>query len=353
MYTRYYVTGGTGFLGSHIIKELTEQGAKVSALVLPNDKYVKLLPDSVSVTYGDVTDINSIRLWLKCAERPCCVIHCAGIVSIATSPGPMLEKVNVGGTANILNVCKELAIDRLVYVSSVHAIPELEKGKTMTEITDFSPDKVSGAYAKSKATATAMVLSAAKEGLNAVVVHPSGIIGPNDYSLGNIANMLLAYCRGKLPLSVKGGYDFVDVRDAAHGVIACSEKGRTGECYILSGEYATVDEIISEASMITNVKKPLFNLPLKPVMLIARLVERMVKKGKTPFFTPYSIAVLGSNASFSHEKASNELGYHPRPINETVLDTVNWIKRTYLQKPKKTRRPARSGLSRRNMQMTQ
>lgn len=336
-YSEYYVTGATGFLGSHVVKELIKCGEKVNALVLPNDKHRSELPDSVTVTTGDVTDIDSIYAWLKNAEHPCCLIHCAGIVSIATSPGPMLEKVNVGGTKNIIKACKEMSVDRLVYVSSVHAIPELKDGKTMTEVSSFSADKVDGAYAKSKAKATAAVLAAIKDGLNACIVHPSGIIGPNDSSCGNIAKMLIAYCKGKLPLSVKGGYDFVDVRDVAHGVVECCREGRAGECYILSGEFATVDEIIGEASRMTKVRKPLFNLPLKPVMLIAKLVEKMKRKSTTPLFTPYSIAVLGANANFSHAKATRELGYSPRPLKETVSDTVKWIKDKYIKHSKSSK----------------
>src|SRR5699024_9363621 len=110
-------------------------------------------------------------------------------------------------------------------------------GKIMSEISEFSPEKVSGWYAKSKAKATALVLDAAKKGLNASVIHPSGIIGPGDIAMGSTTSMLISYCEGKLPVSVKGGYDFVDVRDVADGVIACCEKGERGQCYILSGEY--------------------------------------------------------------------------------------------------------------------
>ena len=109
--------------------------------------------------------------------------------------------------ANILKFCSQCGVGKLVYVSSVHAIPEKPKGTEIAETTTFSPELVRGDYAKSKAMATALVLQAAKEGLNASVVFPSGIIGPGDLGKGSITNMLLSFLAGKLPLAVKGGYD--------------------------------------------------------------------------------------------------------------------------------------------------
>lgn len=126
----------------------------------------------------------------------------------------------------------EFGASRLVYVSSVHAIPEKPAPETITEPDRFAPDEILGDYGKSKAMATALVLEAAQSGLNASVVLPSGILGPGDLARGNMTRMLLSFCRGRLPLGVKGGYDFVDVRDVAAGVLACTERGKAGECYI-------------------------------------------------------------------------------------------------------------------------
>ena len=333
MYSEYYLTGATGFLGSHVLSQLLKSGAKVNALILPNDKNLSLLPKGVTITYGDVTDMKSLEDWTANITHPCCLIHSAGIIYIGSAPNKKLAEVNVGGTANIIKLCRERGIDKLVHVSSVHAIPELPDGKVMSEISEFSPDKVSGWYAKSKAKATALVLDAAKKGLNASVIHPSGIIGPGDIAMGSTTSMLISYCEGKLPVSVKGGYDFVDVRDVADGVIACCEKGERGQCYILSGEYVSVDNLLNTASKITGRKRPLFTVPLKLASMAASLVEKVsLKMGKKPYFTPYAVMVLGTNAKFSHRKATEKLGYSPRRISETLRDTIEWIKRTYLPK---------------------
>lgn len=126
-----------------------------------------------------------------------CVLHCAGLISIASKPDEALYAVNVQGTQNIVDLCREFGASRLIYVSSVHAIPEKPAPETITEPDRFAPDEILGDYGKSKAMATALVLEAAQSGLNASVVLPSGILGPGDLARGNMTRMLLAFCRGR------------------------------------------------------------------------------------------------------------------------------------------------------------
>ena len=339
MYSKYFLTGATGFLGNAVVKELLQKNAEIYALVCPNDKLASELPENVCAVSGDVTDIDSLRSFFENADESSCVIHCAGIVSIASAPGKKLYDVNVGGTENILKLCLEHGVGKFIYVSSVHAIPEQPKGVTASEINNFSPNALQGDYAKSKAIATSLVLAAAECGLNASVVHPSGIIGPGDKGCGNITFMLKSYISGKLPLAVKGGYDFVDVRDVAHGIVSCSENGRKGECYILSGHYVTVRELLKTVRKLTNGKRILAHVSLGFAKIIAPFYEKRSLKKKEPlYFTPYSISVLGSNAAFSHQKASAELNYAPRSLKSTLSDTIKWmIKNGICLKPQKSR----------------
>ena len=197
----------------------------------------------------------------------------------------------------------------------------------MREISDFSPDKVNGAYAKSKAAATAAVLAAAEKGLNASVVHPSGIIGPGDEKCGNITRLISAFIRGRLPFAVKGGYDFVDVRDVAKGIFLCTERGKRGKCYILSGHYATVSDILKTVRDLAGLKRVVSCVPMRIAEAFAPLAEKICVKRKKPVsFTPYALAVLASNGAFSHETASEELGYCPRPLKRTLSDTLKWLR---------------------------
>ena len=219
-------------------------------------------------------------------------------------------------------------------VSSVHAIPEKPAPETITEPDRFAPDEILGDYGKSKAMATALVLEAAQSGLNASVVLPSGILGPGDLARGNMTRMLLAFCRGRLPLGVKGGYDFVDVRDVAAGVLACAERGKAGECYILSGHYTTIQDMFALTASQLDRKAPKLCVPATLASCAAPVFEKIAQlRGERPFFTPYAIAVLRSNGRFSNAKATAMLGYHARPLRETLQSMILWFQGQNLISP--------------------
>ena len=183
-----------------------------------------------------------------------------------------------------------------------------------------------GGYAKTKAEATQLVLDAANEGLDAVVVHPSGILGPFDSSGNHLVQMVSDYIRGKLPACVTGGYDFVDVRDVARGCLLAAEKGRKGECYILSNRHYELRDILSMLRGITGGRK----LPVLPMWMAKSAVPliqwQAKRKKQRPLFTRYSLYTLRSNDRFSHDKATAELGYRPRDLRQTLRDTVFWLK---------------------------
>ena len=329
MFDRYLVTGATGFLGRAVVELLTAMGARVTALVLPGDPAAHTLPREAKVVDGDVCKRDSLRAFFQDGGKNACVIHCAGMVAVRTSPGKKLWKVNVDGTGNILALCRDQDIGRLVYVSSVHAIPERKKGQVMTEVRELSPQRVSGPYAKSKAEATALVLEAAKNGMNACVVHPSGIVGPGDTAMGSMNSMIVSFCKGRLPIGVKGGYDFVDVRDVARGIVSCCSRGRAGECYILSGEYVPIPKMLKLLARETGRKPIRLFVPAFLARIIAPFAEGIsLLRHEKPYFTPYAVSVLFSNGHFSHAKAMAELSYAPRPFEKTLRDTLTWLKAT-------------------------
>ena len=328
MYTKYLITGGSGFLGSTLLEALKDSPAEIRALILENDPLADALPGHVQKIYGDVCDAASLEPFFAQADEDTCVIHCAGIVSVASNPGQKIYDVNLGGTQNILRLCREKGVGKLVHVSSVHAIPEKPKGTEITEETHFSPDLVQGDYAKSKAMATALVLEAAEAGLNASLVFPSGIIGPNDRGEGSISQLLLSYLSGKLPLAVKGGYDFVDVRDVAAGILACTKQGLPGHGYILSGHYASIQDILEAAKNAASIRKKVGFLPIKLARLVAPFYEKWCLLRRLPlFFTPYAVGVLDSNGRFSRKAAESVLGFKPRSLESSIRDMVLWLKK--------------------------
>ena len=317
----FIITGANGHLGGTIVRMLNGRPVQVRGLVFGDKKK----QDTGSIHYysGDVREPETLRpLFEGCEDMETIVIHTAGITDISNHVSPELYDVNVNGTKNILALCREYPVKRLVYVSSVHAIPEQKRGNVTGEIRDFSPDAVVGGYAKTKAEATREVLRAAQEGLDAVVVHPSGILGPYDRSGNHLVQMVAEYLHGTLPACVKGGYDFVDVRDVAEGCLLAAEKGRKGECYILSDRYCEIREVLEIAGDVSG-KKKLPVLPLWMAKMAAPFIQLHARRKKRrPLYTAYSLHVLGTGERFSHKKATEELGYHPRDLKVTIRDMV-------------------------------
>ena len=321
----FLITGATGFLGGTLAKTLLTRGKKVVGLRLPHDQSEPI--SGVEYQIGDVTEPNTLNGFFDhTGERRTVLVHCAGIVSIGSGEEKQIRRVNVEGTKNVIDAAIRRKIDKFIYVSSVHAIREKPDGVMIREPSDFSPDGVVGLYGKSKAEATAYVLEAAKRGLNATTVHPSGMIGPGDRSGGYMTETIKAFLRGGFPVAVGGGYDFVDVRDVAEGIISCAERGRPGESYILSNRYITVKEMFETLSRFKGVPRTYRTVPLKLLMPFAPLIERVENwLGLPKLITPYSLYTLGSNGHFSHEKADKELGYTVRPLERTLADTAAWL----------------------------
>ena len=330
---RYYLlTGAAGFLGTNICMQLLEAGCKVRALVLPNDKSVKYIPEQVEVVLGDLTDAPSLEPFFTVPEGcTSVVIHCASMVTVNPNYSEKLMAVNVGGTRNIITkVLNHPECEKMVYVSSTGAIPEQPHGVKIREVSKFTPcdpKKVVGAYSQSKATATQMVLDAVQVmGLKACVVHPSGILGPNDHAIGETTNTLLQIIKGEMPMGMQGSFNLCDVRDLAAGTIAAVDKGRVGECYILANKTVTLKEMCDMLHAECNAKKIKFYLPLDLADKIAAGLEKQAEKtGKMPLMTTFSVYNLARNNEFDYSKAANELGYTTRSYEQTIHDEVQWM----------------------------
>jgi len=322
----YLVTGAYGHLGNVIIRNLLADKQKVRALVLPNDinDMFALMP--VSIYRGDVTKKETLIPFFEHTENEeLIVIHCAGIISIYAQYSKLTHDVNVGGTKNMVDLAIEYGVKRFVYVSSVHALKEKPKGEIISEQDYFDPSDVEGDYAKTKSEASQYVLNAQGK-LDVVIVHPSGIIGPYDFYEGNTTKLFESFIQGTLRVIVKGGYDFVDVRDVASGILAASEKGRRGECYILSNRYITIKDMFDALSIVGNVKRIRIVLPVWIPRMVAPIFEKHYQKKKqVPLYTGYSLSTIKSNSFYSHQKATNELGYQPRSILETMSSIYQWI----------------------------
>lgn len=323
----YIITGAGGFLGNNIIRKLASADAEIRALLLPNEPLCPLAGLPCRIYRGDVTKKETLtELFTVDARTDVCIIHCAAIVYIKSKYDRKVYDVNVGGTKNIIEQAIRLGA-RLVYVSSVHAIPEKPGSAVMTEISAFSPDDVVGVYAKTKAEIAEYVLQITRtHELDACIVHPSGLIGPYDFGHSHLTQLILDTLNRKLTACVDGGYDFVDVRDVADGILRTCRDGKRGECYILSGRYVTVRELLDTVCDAANIRRVKTVLPMWFARMTAPASELYYAiLNQPPLYTRYSLYTLTANAHFSCKKAMTELGYRTRDLSETVRDTVQWL----------------------------
>jgi dihydroflavonol-4-reductase len=318
------VTGATGHIGNVLVRGLLAQGRQVRALVLPFEDTCALAGLDVELAAGDVRDPGSLRQPFAGVSV---VYHLAGLISILPGRAKALHATNVVGTRNVIQACLDSGVERMVYVSSVHALVEPLHGTAITEEAGCDSRRVAGAYAKSKAQATLAVREAAARGLDAVIIFPSGIIGPHDFNRSEMGQVILDFARRRLPAYVDGAYDFVDVRDVADGIVRAGLKGRTGEGYILSGGILPVPRLMELLQELTGVRAPSLRLPRRVAMAAAVFTPLFsAVTGAKPRFASYAIRVLGSNCLISCAKARRELDYAPRPIEETLADTVQWFR---------------------------
>ena len=324
------VTGAAGFLGGTICRQLIDKGEEVRAFVLPNDPAMKFVPEEAEIAVGDLTDLTSLEKFFTVPEgTETVVLHIASIVSVNPDYNQKVMDVNVGGTKNIIKLClKHKECKKLVYCSSTGAIPELPKGQMIHEVDYFDENKVLGCYSQSKALATQAVLDAVEnKGLNACVVHPSGIMGPEDYAVGETTGTLIKIINGEMPAGIDGSFNLCDVRDLAAGTIAAIDKGRKGECYILGNEPVTFKKFSKMVSDESGCKPVKMFLPIWAANLMGAMMEKKAKKeGKKPLMTTFSVYNLARNNTFDSSKAKRELGYHTRPYQETIHDEVQWLK---------------------------
>lgn len=324
----YLLTGAAGFLGGNICRQLVGAGKTVRALVLPGDKAAKFIPEEVQTVEGDLCDLDDIDRFFDVGKgMDVYVIHCASIVTVNPEYNPKVMAVNVEGTKNILNACRICeGFKKLVYVGSVGAIPTLPKGIVHKEIDRFDPNRIYDCYGKSKAMASNLVLDAAREGLNACVVMPTGIMGPEDNSLSETTSTVIRILKGEMSMGIAGSFNMADVRDLAKGVISALDRGRKGETYILGNEEVSFKEFSRLLSEESGCERVHFFIPCGIARKIALVMEQNAhKKGTKPLLTTYSVDVLAKNNAYDSSKAARDLGYSSRSYRETIRDEVHWI----------------------------
>jgi dihydroflavonol-4-reductase len=316
------VTGATGHVGANLVRALVARGDQVRAFVR-NGRASALEGVDLERVQGDVRDEASLCAAFEGADV---VYHAAALISLVGGQGGLVHQTNVEGTRLVTRAARACGVRRLVYFCSVHAFDQAPLDEPVDETRRRVKLGSAPAYDCSKAAAEAEVRRAIEDGLDAVIVHPSGVIGPHDYMPSRMGRFFLDLSHRSLPALVSGGFDFVDVRDVVDGAIAAAENGRTGESYILSGAWLEMSDLAERSAKITGVRPPRLCSPMWLARVGAPFMDLWYLATKQePLFTRESLTALRANRSYVREKAARELGYAPRPIEQSSRDIYSWF----------------------------
>jgi len=315
------VTGAAGHAGANLVRALLAQGRPTRALVHVDRQAVDGL--DVEVIEGDICNLESLVDAFEGAEV---VYHLAAHISILKDDWPLLESVNVIGSRNVVEACLRCGVRRLVHFSSIHTITQALTSIPVDESNPLVESQPYPPYDRSKAVAEKEVRKGIEKGLDAIIISPTAIIGPHDYKPSHFGEALLRLANGKLPALVTGGFDWVDVRDVIQGAMRAEERAPTGAKYILSGHWVSLRDAAVLVEQITGVPAPSFVCPMWLARIGAPIITALDRQaGKRPLYTSVSLQSLRGNWNISHQKATRELDYHPRPFRETVIDTLRWF----------------------------
>jgi dihydroflavonol-4-reductase len=316
------VTGATGHIGANLVRALVEQGHRVR--ILRHEESRALAGLDVEAITGDVLDPDSLRKVISGAEV---VYHLAARISVTGDPDGMVRKINVEGTKNVAAACLREGVRRLVHFSSIHAFRQRPLDQPLDETRAPAQTPRNLAYDRSKAAGEQEVLAAVSLGLDAVIVNPSGVIGPHDYRPSRMGAVFVGLYRRRFPAMVAGGFNWVDVRDVVKSAIAAEKKGRRGERYLLAGHWVNVADLAQQFGEVSGARVPRLVSPMWMARLGAPFVTAVSRMTKsTPLFTSESLEALRANPNVRRDKAERELGHAPRPTRETLADTFEWFR---------------------------
>ena len=315
------VTGAYGHLGVNLIRRLAADGHSIRAIDVRSSSALSDL-DLDHVT-ADVTDRDSMKEALVGAEV---VYHLAGVISVTGDPDGSVWRTNVDGAAATGRAALTTKVRRYVHVSSVHALDLATASSPITEGAEPTLRSTAPVYDRSKATAERFVEDLIEAGLDAVIVRPTGIIGPDDHRPSRMGSFFQALIAGRMTSVVGGAFDWVDTRDVADAMVAAADRGKRGSGYIIGGTFASVGDLARLVAETAGVRAPRFTVPLGIAELIGRPATWWASRTGNPLApTSEALNALRNGKPVDISLARAELGYSPRPLSETVRDIVVWF----------------------------
>ena len=318
------VTGANGFLGSWLTKALVSRGYDVHILARPTSDLSDLKGVNFKTLFGDVTDPVSLEKAFAGAQG---VFHLAGVVAYRHEERAQMEKVNVQGTANVIQAAEKMKVPKILHLSSVVAIGASTSPKEiLNENSPYTISKLNLGYFETKRKAEILVKAATDRGaFEAIIVNPSTIYGASDAKKGS-RSVQVKVAQGRFPFYTPGGASIVGVEDVVDGIMKAWDKGRSGERYILSHENWTVKELFTAIAQEAGVKPPAHKLPsfvLHSVGFIGDALRPLGVKGPVTRENAWTSTMFHW---FDNSKARRELGFNPRPAREAIQKSVQWMK---------------------------
>ena len=322
MTIKAFVTGGTGFIGANLVRELLQNKYSVKALARPNSNLNNLRGLDLEIVTGDLNSPDLDRMMGDCQV----LFQVAARYSLWQKDKDILYRSNVLGTRNILAAAKRAKVERIVYTSSVAAIGVGKPGKIVDESHQSPVDSLIGHYKKSKFYGEQEAIKAAKSGQDIVIVNPSTPIGPMDIKPTPTGEIILRFLNRQMPAYVDTGLNFIDVRDVAKGHILALEKGKTGERYILGNENLSLKAFLDRLSQITGLPAPQNTLPLWLPLTVAAIDEYILSFfGKSPSLAVDGVKMSAQKMYYDPSKAINDLNLPQSSIQVALQDAVNWF----------------------------
>ncbi|HTX19927.1 MAG TPA: SDR family oxidoreductase [Bacteroidota bacterium] len=317
------VTGGTGFIGSNLAAALVGRGFTVRILRRPSSDLSNVKELDVEHCLGDIREKESLRKAIRGCDT---VFHTAAMVSFRREKREEQHDINVGGTANVVDVCLEEGVERLIHTSSIAALGHPVGGGLADETTIFNWQSADNGYKNSKHDAEKEIERAVGKGLQAVMVNPAVVIGPGDIHF-NGGKFIRSVVKHQALFTIDGGTNIVYVGDVVNGQILAATKGKTGERYILGGENLTHKEVFQIIARSVGGIVPRIRMPIPVVRLGANILEIVGNIfGVDPLLTPEMISGAGLYNWYSSEKACRELGYTITPFRQAVEITFRWYR---------------------------
>jgi dihydroflavonol-4-reductase len=321
------VTGATEHIGMNLVHALAVKRHEVRALIPGDSHTIRNL--GVETIKGDVRDTLSLNRAFAGAEV---VYHTSHLESNFSADWPILEAINITGTRNVVEACLQCGVRRLIHFSTVRAVVQEPLNLPLNERRGLAESEDCQPYDRSKAAAEREIRKGLELGLDAVLLAPSGVIGPYDYQPSQIGGILLALAQGKLPALVQEGFDWVDVRDVVQAALRAAEVAPIGAKYLLSGSWTSFPDLAKLIEDITGKAAPRLVMPAWMARRGAPMITAFNQATRQRLSVPnLPFTDLGScNSAISHERAASELNYHPRPLVQTLSDTLRWYQETGL-----------------------